>query len=660
MASAALRMPRRGRWVRRPRSRADAPGRPRRGRGRRSRAAGRRAARSRADRAGAAMAEEADALGERGGRGGGRDVGRGAQLGRWRVSAAAGSAGAARARAARGRSPRSVRRTRRGGRAAHRELSRGASLTTWPHGGSRLTSGVCRASHSGLCPAGSPATSSGRAVAPRSSCSAASALARASRTLLRRTDRLPRRARRLRPAPRRPRSHVPGLDDERHLAADAATRRPTRAAADRHGRGGRRLPGLVPPALPAERACAWWAIRWAAWSAWTAPRWPSRATAPAWRGRLRRRGHAGRAGARLQRRRAHQLGLAGHRRARAARPAGDDLDARWRTPTSRHGSIGAPRFCARAGARVLTLADPDDSVVRPEEALLPAPGETLDDLQVETSVTRPGSLGHGAMLDEPAVWHRVLARDRPSGERGSAHHARPARRRAAGAESADARAKAASMTWPTAVRTRVALAVSGHGFGHAVRSAEVAARCSSAGARVVVRTDAPPGCSRTAVEWLPSSGWPLDVGVVQHDGLEFDIDATRARWREFAATSTRAPRAEAHAAACGRRGLRRSAISRRSPSPPRRGPVCPASRSPTSAGTGSTPSGPTSRTRRPRPARLRLRRRLLRLPLHATAPTRSRPFATIEDVPLDRPPRPRDHAIGQRGARPVRGPDAWS
>src|SRR5207248_5591621 len=66
-------------------------------------------------------------------------------------------------------------------------------------------------------------------------------------------------------------------------------------------------------------------------------------------------------------------------------------------------------FLRSRGARVLTLTDPDDSVVRPEEGLLPAPGETASDLQVNTTISRPGSLGHGAILDEPAVWHRVLA-----------------------------------------------------------------------------------------------------------------------------------------------------------------------------------------------------------------------------------------------------------
>ena len=57
---------------------------------------------------------------------------------------------------------------------------------------------------------------------------------------------------------------------------------------------------------------------------------------------------------------------------------------------------------------MLTLVDPDDSVVRPEESLLPAPGESLNDLQLRARFSRPGSLGHGAMLDDPLVWQRVL------------------------------------------------------------------------------------------------------------------------------------------------------------------------------------------------------------------------------------------------------------
>ena len=90
-------------------------------------------------------------------------------------------------------------------------------------------------------------------------------------------------------------------------------------------------------------------------------------------------------------------------------PAGDDLDARWKDAEEQTRLARRAAFLRSIGAQVLTLADPDDSVVRPEEALLPAPGETIRDLQISTSITRPGSLGHGAILEEPDVWRRVLA-----------------------------------------------------------------------------------------------------------------------------------------------------------------------------------------------------------------------------------------------------------
>jgi hypothetical protein len=89
--------------------------------------------------------------------------------------------------------------------------------------------------------------------------------------------------------------------------------------------------------------------------------------------------------------------------------AGDDLQARWKDAEEQSRLARRAAFLRAQGARVLTLTDPDDSVVRPEEALLPATGERLGDLQVGTSLTRPGSLGHGAILDEPAVWRRILA-----------------------------------------------------------------------------------------------------------------------------------------------------------------------------------------------------------------------------------------------------------
>ena len=89
--------------------------------------------------------------------------------------------------------------------------------------------------------------------------------------------------------------------------------------------------------------------------------------------------------------------------------AGDDLQARWKEAEEQTRLARRAAFLRAEGARVLTLSDPDDSVVRPEEALLPAPGERVADLQVSTRIARPGSLGHGAILDEPAVWRRVLA-----------------------------------------------------------------------------------------------------------------------------------------------------------------------------------------------------------------------------------------------------------
>jgi hypothetical protein len=96
--------------------------------------------------------------------------------------------------------------------------------------------------------------------------------------------------------------------------------------------------------------------------------------------------------------------------------AGDDLQARWKDADEQTRLARRGAFLRNEGARVLTLADPDDSVVRPEEALLPAPGESVRDLQIETGITHPGSLGHGAILDEPSVWRRVLAAVGPQTE----------------------------------------------------------------------------------------------------------------------------------------------------------------------------------------------------------------------------------------------------
>jgi hypothetical protein len=89
--------------------------------------------------------------------------------------------------------------------------------------------------------------------------------------------------------------------------------------------------------------------------------------------------------------------------------AGRDLDLRWNDPEEQVRLKRRADFLRAAGARVLTLADPDDAVVRPDEALLPATSESEADLLVSVRVSRPGSLGHGAILDEPAAWERVLS-----------------------------------------------------------------------------------------------------------------------------------------------------------------------------------------------------------------------------------------------------------
>lgn len=88
--------------------------------------------------------------------------------------------------------------------------------------------------------------------------------------------------------------------------------------------------------------------------------------------------------------------------------AGRDLDARWRDAAEQQRLERRAEFLRATGAPLLTLADPDDAVVRPDEALLPAPHQSRDDLLVPVSAVRPGSYGHGALLDEPNLWRRVL------------------------------------------------------------------------------------------------------------------------------------------------------------------------------------------------------------------------------------------------------------
>ncbi|MBV9358740.1 MAG: hypothetical protein JO023_24800 [Chloroflexi bacterium] len=92
---------------------------------------------------------------------------------------------------------------------------------------------------------------------------------------------------------------------------------------------------------------------------------------------------------------------------------------------------------------------------------------------------------------------------------------------------------------------RVGLLVSGHGFGHAVRSATIGRELLARGHELVVRTDAPAWLFPKEARLLPTRAWPFDMGVVQRDGLELDIDETRRRWIEFEAAFDERADAEA-------------------------------------------------------------------------------------------------------------------
>ena len=94
------------------------------------------------------------------------------------------------------------------------------------------------------------------------------------------------------------------------------------------------------------------------------------------------------------------------------------------------------------------------------------------------------------------------------------------------------------------MKPTVALYISGHGYGHAVRAAEVASALLRRGAQVVVRSDAPRWLF--AAEAVYVRGESVDVGVAQRDGLELDVDETRRRWAAFAAVFEQ--RAEGEAA----------------------------------------------------------------------------------------------------------------
>ena len=201
----------------------------------------------------------------------------------------------------------------------------------------------------------------------------------------------------------------------------------------------------------------------------------------------------------------------------------------------------------------------------------------------------------------------------------------------------------------------MALAVSGHGFGHAVRSAEVARALLRAwGARDAPHRCAARGCSRR--EWS-AAGAGLAAGCRRGAARRARPGHRRRRarrWESFAADF------EAHAAiearAARARTARRPAGRRPTARLCRRGSRrhSRARRWPTSAGTGSTPPGPTSSTPSPRPGRLCQGRRLFRLPLHSPTPDAFPAFADDRRRAVDRAIAQRSRARGAPRDRPAR------
>ena len=123
----------------------------------------------------------------------------------------------------------------------------------------------------------------------------------------------------------------------------------------------------------------------------------------------------------------------------------------------------------------------------------------------------------------------------------------------------------------------LAVYVSGHGFGHATRTAEVlrAVRARAADLPIVVRTSAPAFLFEGLIAPpLAVRRVECDVGLVQRDALVIDEAGTVAAWRAFMAGGTAGWRRR-------RPGFARrapgscSATSRRSRSPRRRWPGLP-------------------------------------------------------------------------------------
>lgn len=86
--------------------------------------------------------------------------------------------------------------------------------------------------------------------------------------------------------------------------------------------------------------------------------------------------------------------------------AGEDLRHRWIDAAEQERLQRRADFLRANGVAVLTLADPDDAIIRPDEALLLI-DQPPEQLLLRTTRVRTRSHGHGVVLDEPAFWMRV-------------------------------------------------------------------------------------------------------------------------------------------------------------------------------------------------------------------------------------------------------------
>ncbi|HEX5418167.1 MAG TPA: hypothetical protein VFZ25_21130 [Chloroflexota bacterium] len=104
----------------------------------------------------------------------------------------------------------------------------------------------------------------------------------------------------------------------------------------------------------------------------------------------------------------HLLGQA------AAGPVGADLARRAADALQKRAVRDGAARLREAGIRVVTIAAQEDAIVTPEDALLPAAGSEPSAI-ILNPPRRPGApyaesiLGHGALLNDPVFWRRVLA-----------------------------------------------------------------------------------------------------------------------------------------------------------------------------------------------------------------------------------------------------------